>query len=393
MSSRVKHPHQSDSLHPREHTFPGHHTLQRHKPRRLPLVLRVTKGSVHVSIVLPVFLHSVFTALVVWVDVYRNVGLPGSVIPSLSIVVGLMLVFRNGTAYDRFWAGRNHLSGIIASVRNLARTFLVCSRSLQTDEATEEELLDTETVVRLLIALLYSIKHHLRLEFAPDTSNASGSPLGTVANGSATPVLAAQSNHTCEEAVAASIPALSRSSMTLPISQPTRSKLEASEALYADLLKSTTIQSLETRGVSLPYQLSLPIEAYIRRGVQREWWIAPQAAHLQNTLSLLLADFAKMETIRNTPIPVAILIHTRQVLALYLMALPFAIVDEMAWWSIAVIALTSFTLYGIEGIGRQISEPFGYDKNDIKIDSIMLDAQEEIETLVEEWKAGGGSFN
>jgi putative membrane protein len=41
----------------------------------------------------------------VYIDQVRDdhIGLPNSIIPSLSIVVGLMLVFRNQTSYDRFW--------------------------------------------------------------------------------------------------------------------------------------------------------------------------------------------------------------------------------------------------------------------------------------------------
>ena len=92
--------------------------------------------------------------------------------------------------------------------------------------------------------------------------------------------------------------------------------------------------------------------------------------------------------IRSTPIPTGYLIHQKQVLALYLMILPFGIVNVMGWSGVPVIALTAFTLYGIEGIGRQLEDPFGYDKNDIKFDDILEDAQLEIDTLLDEWKMG-----
>jgi putative membrane protein len=395
MSQRSNHPHfEPDAFPTRQFTFPGYHTLRRHKPRRWPLVLRVTKGSVHSHILLPVFYHTAFTCLIVYIDLYhRPIGLSGTVIPSLSIVVGLMLVFRNGTSYDRFWAGRNYLAGIVASSRNLARTFLVCSRSLKTDRATEEELMDTETVVRLLIAVLYSVKHHLRSEFAPtDAPTTTGAPYSAAQSGTQTPTSGEPPHN--GGFMSASTSLLGRSSTTLPMSSSSHvHKPSVTGPIYTNLLRHTAIPSLEARGVCLPFQLSLSIEAYIRRGLQREWWIAPQAASLQNNLSSLLSDFACMDTIRSTPMPVAHLIHTRQVLALYLMALPFALIDEMAWWSVAVITLVSFTLYGIEGIGRQLEDPFGYDKNDIKMDAILLDAQEEVEALLEEWRAGGGAFN
>lgn len=45
--------------------------------------------------------------------------------PSVSIVVALMLVFRNQTAYSRFWDGRLHLNTVTSAIRCLTRTILV----------------------------------------------------------------------------------------------------------------------------------------------------------------------------------------------------------------------------------------------------------------------------
>ena len=173
----------------RQSTFPGYYNLSRHKPRRWPLVLRVSKGSVHFDILLPVLLHSAFTSLIVYLDMYwRTLGLPGTIIPSLSIVVGLMLVFRNGTSYDRFWAGRNCLASIITGVRNLTRYFLVCDRSLKTDEATDDQRQDTESVVRLLVAMLHAVKHHLRAEFATSACPSAPPTPYLTRSGTATPI-------------------------------------------------------------------------------------------------------------------------------------------------------------------------------------------------------------
>lgn len=45
--------------------------------------------------------------------------------PSVSIVVALMLVFRNQTAYSRYWNGRLHLNTVTSAIRCLTRTILV----------------------------------------------------------------------------------------------------------------------------------------------------------------------------------------------------------------------------------------------------------------------------
>lgn len=90
--------------HSRSPTFPLYHSTRK-KPRRWPLVLRFIKGAIHADIAIAVVLHALWAAIIVYIDRVRDehIGLPSSIIPSLSIVVGLMLVFRNQTSYDRFW--------------------------------------------------------------------------------------------------------------------------------------------------------------------------------------------------------------------------------------------------------------------------------------------------
>jgi putative membrane protein len=82
-------------------------------------------------------------------------------------------------------------------------------------------------------------------------------------------------------------------------------------------------------------------------------------------------------------------IHQKQVLALFNCVLPFATVDDFGWWAVPIVAIVAFTLYGIEGIGVQLEDPFGYDKNDIKMDGIIEDARREVMVLLEAWKAKG----
>lgn len=73
-------------------------------------------------------------------------------------------------------------------------------------------------------------------------------------------------------------------------------------------------------------------------------------------------------------------------LALFGCVLPFALVDKMDYWAIPVVSLVMFTLYGIDGIASQLEDPFGYDRNDIKMDFIVEDIRSEISVLLEEWK-------
>lgn len=339
--------------HSRSPTFPLYHSTRK-KPRRWPLVLRFIKGAIHVDIAIPVVLHAVWSAIIVYVDRVRDdhIGLPSSIIPSLSIVVGLMLVFRNQTSYDRFWQvgrqlyfplitssdpqsqGNQHITTVTTCIRNLTRSFLSCSH-LKGKRPSEEERADTEQTVRLLLAMVYAAKNHLRAEWGMT-----------------------------------SLPFLS-SKTAGDIERRRRESTSVHKPEYADLLPPR-IRGFEDQGLGLLLQLSLRIEGYIKRGYDRGWFHAPQASQLTVQLNQLVSAYGSLETIHLTPLPVAYLIHMRQVLALFGGVLPFALVEEMGWWTILLTSLVTFTLYGklprsvpahvtmlintgIEAIGAQVS--------------------------------------
>jgi ion channel-forming bestrophin family protein len=256
-----------------------------------------------------------------------------------------MLVFRNQTSWNRFWDGRNNLTTITTCVRNLARVFLTCSY-LRDQHLDASERADIDQTIRILVAIPFAVKNHLRAEwgaaFAPDAS-------GDVEEGgnyNITPRLNPE---------------------------------------YENLLPAG-IKGHEDHGLGLPLQLTFMIEAFITRGFDRGWFSPPAASQLTSQINTLVAAYGKMETIRITPMPIAHLIHQKQVLALFCCVLPFAMVDEMGWWTILIVTLVTFTLYGIEGIGCQLEDPFGHDRNDIKMDAIVADTKVEVFVLLDEWK-------
>ena len=160
---------------------------------------------------------------------------------------------------------------------------------------------------------------------------------------------------------------------------------------YDGLLPPNT-RGFEDRGLGLLLQLSVQVESYIKRGIDRSWWQAPVASQLTVQLNTLVSAYGSLETIHLTGIPVAYLIHLRQVLALFGVLLPFALTEEMGWITVPLTGLVMFTLYGIEAIGGQLEDPFGYDKNDIKVDAIVEDLRVETSVLLEEWRRGSDMF-
>jgi ion channel-forming bestrophin family protein len=79
----------------------------------------------------------------------------GGVVPS--IVLGLLLVFRTNTAYERFWEGRKAWGSIVNNIRNLSRSIWVAINELDLIHRTEKE-----QALKLLVAFAVATKLHLR---------------------------------------------------------------------------------------------------------------------------------------------------------------------------------------------------------------------------------------
>ena len=118
------------------------------------------KGSV-VPEVLPRSLLCGLFGVVIYILHLLNikVSLPilGSIIPN--IVLGLLLVFRTNTAYERFWEGRKAWGTLVNTVRNLSRQILVAISEQQPRDRQAKV-----AAVKLLPAFAIALKLHLRSE-------------------------------------------------------------------------------------------------------------------------------------------------------------------------------------------------------------------------------------
>jgi putative membrane protein len=85
----------------------------------------------------------------------------GSIIPN--IVLGLLLVFRTNTAYERFWEGRKAWGTLVNTIRNLSRQILVAIAEHQPHDQQAKI-----AAVKLLPAFAIALKLHLRSESIND---------------------------------------------------------------------------------------------------------------------------------------------------------------------------------------------------------------------------------
>ncbi|KAF9580631.1 hypothetical protein BGW38_002649, partial [Lunasporangiospora selenospora] len=134
--------------------------------------------------------------------------------------------------------------------------------------------------------------------------------------------------------------------------------------------------------MSLPLELAYALTLWVlgeSRGGRIEGVLV---GTMLSSINSMVDIFTNMERIVFTPIPLAYSIHLRQVVYLYCLALPFTFIDSLKWGTIPLMALVSFTLFGMEGIGREIENPFGKDSNDLHMDEFCQDLKRELDYIV-----------
>jgi putative membrane protein len=242
------------------------------------------------------------------------VSLPvlASIIPN--IVLGLMLVFRTNTAYERFWEGRKLWGGLVNATRNLARQIWVSV--LEKDEG---DRLDKETALRVLVAFAVATKLHLRQE-------------------------------------------------------PVNQELE-------DLISPSRYFRLKSMN-NPPLEVAFWIGDYLQQQHECDRLNVHQLTAMQQLLNIMVDNLGGCERILKTPMPMAYAIHLKQLLLIYCLTLPFQLISDLGWWTGLIVALISFTLFGIEEIGIEIENPFGRDPNDLPLDAICQTMLRNIEDLM-----------
>jgi putative membrane protein len=242
------------------------------------------------------------------------VALPtlASLIPN--IVLGLLLVFRTNTAYERFWEGRKSWGTLVNTVRNLARQIWIAIDVKGPDDREQKIVF-----LRMLVAFCVATKLHLRQE---------------------------------------------------PINHELKALLPPAQFLKLQQMNHP------------PLEVAFWIGDYLQQQYERKLLNIHQLIAMHKLLDLLVDALGSCERILKTPMPLAYAIHLKQLLLLYCLSLPFQMVGSLGWWTGPIVALVSFTLFGIEEIGIEIENPFGRDPNDLPLDAICDTMLRNIEDLI-----------
>ncbi|HKA87177.1 MAG TPA: bestrophin family protein [Haliangiales bacterium] len=228
----------------------------------------------------------------------------------VGVALGLLLVFRTNTAYERFWDGRRLFGTLVNHMRDFAR-----QATSYLPDADDRRLL-----VRYIQLTYVLIRQHVRRE--RDLA---------VVGGLAT-----------DEERAALEPAACRPMLPMRWISDRLAQRANAQALHEGRVRMLDIH-----------------------------------------LSVIAECLGGAERILTTPIPFAYAQHIKSFLALFCLTAPFAIVQVMGWYTPLASAIVAFALFGIDEIGVEIEEPFGYDPNDLPLDRFGETISRDIRQIAE----------
>ncbi|KAG8719951.1 hypothetical protein FRC08_001552 [Ceratobasidium sp. 394] len=125
---------------------------------------------------------------------------------------------------------------------------------------------------------------------------------------------------------------------------------------------------------NIPLEISFYLSSYISALQQRKGTIdVPTTNLLFASLNQLVESLSGLERILTNPIPFSYGVHLWTVCALYVILMPFQIWKSFGYVTIPATAIVAFFFFGFLAAGEEIENPFGYDKNDLNLDSFCHD--------------------
>ena len=265
---------------------------------------------------------------------FGSLQMPIAIIATLGTALAIMLGFRNGSAYERWWEARKIWGGIVNDSRTFTRQVLsmvnvnqeTCADSTKV-KAVQEDLIFTH------ISFVYALKFQLR--------------------------------------------------------ENTKAE-DWEDKVYKDLIAETRelINNKSNRATHLLIQQGLKLKNCRDEGFIDEI----RQINIDNTLTRLSDCQGKAERIKHTPFPKAYEIFNRILLNLFILFLPFSLLpifsEIKAWWLVfPVSVMVSWVFYGIHQMGILMAKPFENFRWDVPLNAICNTIEIDLHQAMESNKA------
>ncbi|MCE9603459.1 MAG: hypothetical protein K8U03_00995 [Planctomycetia bacterium] len=224
----------------------------------------------------------------------------------LGLILGLLLVFRTNTAYDRWWEGRKLWGQLVNETRNFAVKIATCVRA---------EPRDKIEIAERLSAFAFALKDHLR---------------GGVR-----------------------------------------------------LQDLPTFHDSTEQPKHVPSFIVARIYDRLERWRHSEQLGGFELLFLDRHAAALLEICGSCERIHKTPISGGYRRFIMQSIWVYVLTLPWGLVDTLEWWTAPVTMLVAYLMVGIEVLAEEAEDPFGTDGDDLPLDELCATIDRSLHEIVD----------
>lgn len=327
--------------------FVGPRDLSKHS--KWPVFLRM-HGSIVPKLILPlVFIGAWATAVVLIHYKVSPISVNSVLLTITGFVISLGLSFRSSTAYERYAEGRRYWAQLITASQTLGRVFWIHATDPEGQDP-RELMLKKLSAMNMVVAFSVALKHALRFEpftVYGDMNHLIGH-LNTFAR---------------------------QATLTQPptVLQPKKSFFkEVGEYLGVSFAASNPRKALKKSNKplgNLPLEilthLTITVDEMVRNG-QLE--IPMHQTLSYNNIGFLNDILGGCDRVLNTPLPLAYAIAISQITWVYVMLLPFQLIEPLGYIAIPATVAASYIILGLLLIGGEIENPFGQDVNDLPLE-------------------------
>jgi predicted membrane chloride channel (bestrophin family) len=329
-----------------ERYFHGPREMDKHS--KWPTFMRM-HGSVMPKMILPLLTVAAWSTFITVFSKYvHHLGVNNILLTVLGFVVGLALSFRSSTAYERWADGRKYWAQLIQVSRNLARTIWINTGERHGEEG-KVDLLRKITAMNLILGFAVALKHKLRFE--PDIAYED---------------LAGLVGHMDTYARDAH----DHDRLHPPPKSVRKAIGEYLGVSFAESNPRKLIKRSKKPLGHLPLEILNHLSAYIdscvNNGTLTSGLHQSQAITMIASLNEVLTG---NERVLDTPLPTAYVIAISQIAWIYVMVLPFQLIEVLDWVSIPASIVAAYIILGLATIGSEIENPFGQDVNDLPLDT------------------------
>ena len=163
------------------------------------------------------------------------------------------------------------------------------------------------------------------------------------------------------------------------VKKPEARKMAGLVARFAD---TTRLQlwgeGQEVSGVPEPQWCLLELEQLITRWRSERMLDSIDRLSLETDLAVLVDQLGICERIQRTPFPEVYVLHLRQFLMIYCVALPLALVTSLGYLTPLVVGFLAYVFLGIERIGTELEDPFEKKPHDLKLEQISRTIEHDV---------------